>query len=234
MLFKFIYLLISFNENFKFDFFFKGTNRASSISWNPHKTMGVPLQCSIFMVREKGILHECNASSATYLFQQDKFYDTSFDTGDKSLSCGRNVDAFKFWLMFKKHGERGFENMIDNAFEKAAYFADSLEKREGFELIATPQYTNICFHYVPKFLRQHKKGDEKFSESISRITAIIKEQMMKNGNLMIGYSPLPSKNLKNFFRMVVTANPKTTNEMMDFVLDQIEEIGESFEFRDHF
>jgi glutamate/tyrosine decarboxylase-like PLP-dependent enzyme len=195
--------------------------------------MGVPLQCSIFMVREKGILHECNSSSATYLFQQDKFYDTCFDTGDKSLSCGRKVDAFKFWLMFKKHGERGFENLIDNAFEKAAYLVDQVSSREGFELISMPQYTNVCFQYVPKFLR-HREKDEKFSESISKITALIKEKMMKNGNLMIGYSPLPSKNLKNFFRMVVTATPKATNEMMDFALNQIEEIAESFEFHDHF
>lgn len=186
------------------------------------------------MVREKGILHECNSSSATYLFQQDKFYDTSYDTGDKSLSCGRKVDAFKFWLMFKKHGERGFESLIDNAFEKAAYFLDQVKQREGFELIVMPQYTNVCFQYIPKFMRQRNVRDEKFTESISKITTLIKEKMMKEGNLMIGYSPLPSKKLKNFFRMVVTAQPPATNGMMDFVLNKIEEIGESFEFHDHF
>lgn len=150
------------------------------------------------------------------------------------MSCGRKVDAFKFWLMFKKHGERGFEHMIDNAFEKAAYFADRVKCREGFELIVMPQYTNVCFHYIPKFMRQREPKDEKWKESISKITAIIKEKMMKNGNLMIGYSPLASKGLKNFFRMVVTAQPPATEAMMDFVLNQIEEIGESLEFHDQF
>ena len=29
------------------------------------------------------------------LFQQDKFYDVSYDTGDKSVQCGRKVDAFQ-------------------------------------------------------------------------------------------------------------------------------------------
>ena len=39
--------------------------------------------------------------AATYLFQQDKHYDSSYDTGDKTIQCGRHVDIFKVWLMFK-------------------------------------------------------------------------------------------------------------------------------------
>lgn len=38
---------------------------------------------------------------AGYLFQQDKQYDISYDTGDKAIQCGRHVDIFKFWLMWK-------------------------------------------------------------------------------------------------------------------------------------
>lgn len=70
-----------------------GVERANSISYNPHKTLGVPLQCSMFLVKEKGILHACNSAQADYLFQQDKFYDISYDTGDKSVQCGRKVDV---------------------------------------------------------------------------------------------------------------------------------------------
>lgn len=60
-------------------------------------------------------MHHCNAASATYLFQQDKFYDVSYDTGDKSVQCGRKVDAFKLWLMWKARGDNGFELLVDNA-----------------------------------------------------------------------------------------------------------------------
>lgn len=38
---------------------------------------------------------------AGYLFQQDKQYDVTYDTGDKAIQCGRHVDIFKFWLMWK-------------------------------------------------------------------------------------------------------------------------------------
>lgn len=64
-------------------------------------------------------MHHCNSASASYLFQQDKFYDVSFDTGDKSVQCGRKVDAFKLWLMWKARGNNGFEQLINNAMDAA-------------------------------------------------------------------------------------------------------------------
>ena len=39
--------------------------------------------------------------AADYLFQQDKHYDVSYDTGDKVIQCGRHNDIFKFWLMWR-------------------------------------------------------------------------------------------------------------------------------------
>ncbi|XP_013996399.1 glutamate decarboxylase 1 isoform X3 [Salmo salar] len=87
---------------------FSGVERANSVTWNPHKMMGVPLQCSAILVREKGILAGCNSMCAGYLFQPDKQYDVSYDTGDKAIQCGRHVDIFKFWLMWKAKGTIGF------------------------------------------------------------------------------------------------------------------------------
>lgn len=116
--------------------------RANSVTWNPHKMMGVPLQCSAILVRERvsmclfhfpaphrttsahtnesvhfhqnhlvhvssrslplqGLLQGCNSMCAGYLFQPDKQYDVTYDTGDKAIQCGRHVDIFKFWLMWK-------------------------------------------------------------------------------------------------------------------------------------
>ena len=92
----------------------QGCELVDSIAWNPHKMMGAPLQTSVFVTRHNRILHEANSASATYLFQQDKFYDVSYDTGDKSVQCGRKTDAFKFWFMLKARGEEHFESKFSN------------------------------------------------------------------------------------------------------------------------
>ena len=70
-------------------------------------------------MRHAGLLHQTNSAAATYLFQQDKFYDVSYDTGDKSVQCGRKVDAFKLWFMLKARGEDYMEEMVDNTFAMA-------------------------------------------------------------------------------------------------------------------
>ena len=76
--------------------------RVDSITWDSHKMMTVPLYCSALLVQHKGLLAKCNSAHATYLFQKDKVaYDTSLDTGDQTIQCGRVNDALKFWLMWK-------------------------------------------------------------------------------------------------------------------------------------
>uniref|UniRef100_A0A8C2PAX5 Glutamate decarboxylase 1 n=1 Tax=Capra hircus TaxID=9925 RepID=A0A8C2PAX5_CAPHI len=90
-------LLLSRKHSYKLS----GIERADSVTWNPHKLMGVPLQCSALLTREKGLLGACNQMQAEYLFQPDKVYNINFDTGDKTVQCGRHVDVFKLWLMWK-------------------------------------------------------------------------------------------------------------------------------------
>ncbi len=77
--------------------------------------MGAPLQTSAFITRHEGLLHQTNCASASYLFQQDKFYDVTYDTGDKSVQCGRKTDAFKLWFMLKARGEAYFEGNLVNS-----------------------------------------------------------------------------------------------------------------------
>lgn len=51
----------------------------------------------------------------------------------------------------------------------------------------------------------------------------IKAMMMEKGNTMVGYQPLGDK--VNFFRMVIS-NPAATEHDIDFMLDEIEKLGE--------
>ena len=83
--------------------------------------IGAPLQSNIFVTQKPGLLAQCNSASASYLFQQDKFYDVSYDTGDKSVQCGRKVDAFQVWFMLKTRGERYFCEAVENAFDQVLH-----------------------------------------------------------------------------------------------------------------
>uniref|UniRef100_A0A8C3XVY0 Glutamate decarboxylase 2 n=1 Tax=Chelydra serpentina TaxID=8475 RepID=A0A8C3XVY0_CHESE len=201
-----------------------GVERANSVTWNPHKMMGVPLQCSALLVREEGLMQSCNQMHASYLFQQDKHYDLSYDTGDKALQCGRHVDVFKLWLMWRAKGTTGFEAQIDKCLELAEYLYNKIKNREGYEMVfdGKPQHTNVCFWYVPPSLRSMEDNEERMNRLI-KVAPVIKARMMEYGTTMVSYQPLGDK--VNFFRMVIS-NPAATHQDIDFLIEEIERLGQ--------
>lgn len=200
----------------------KGIERADSVTWNLHKLLAAPQQCAAFLTKETGILQKCHSSNATYLFQQDKFYDTKYDVGDKHIQCGRRADVMKFWFMWRAKGTRGLQQHIERLFENAQYFTEELKKRENFQLVLeNPECTNICFWYLPPSLINLER-DNAFWEKLHKIAPRIKERMMKEGTMMISYQPIGDK--PNFFRMVMQDSALTKADMMH-VLDEIERLG---------
>lgn len=147
--------------SYKYRSLLKGLERSNSFSWNPHKSLGAPLQCALFLTRHAELLPQCNSTAVHYLFQQDKFYDVSYDTGNKSVQCGRKIDAFKFWIMLKARGYGSFGRLIDHAMDISKLFMLKMQQRQGFRLVLDEyQYTNICFWYIPKSLRGKDETDQ--------------------------------------------------------------------------
>uniref|UniRef100_A0A674BYA3 Glutamate decarboxylase 1 n=1 Tax=Salmo trutta TaxID=8032 RepID=A0A674BYA3_SALTR len=198
-----------------------GVERANSVTWNPHKMMGVPLQCSAILVRERGVLSGCNSMCAGYLFQPDKQYDVSYDTGDKAIQCGRHVDIFKFWLMWKA---KVIDLSMFCCLDLSHYLYTKIKGREGYQMVfdGEPQHTNVCFWYLPPGIRDMPDGQEK-REKLHKVAPKIKALMMESGTTMVGYQPQGDK--VNFFRMVIS-NPAATRSDIDFLTDEIERLGQ--------
>ncbi|XP_007191597.2 acidic amino acid decarboxylase GADL1 isoform X1 [Balaenoptera ricei] len=199
-----------------------GIHRADSVAWNPHKMLMAGIQCCAFLVKDKSdLLKKCYSAKASYLFQQDKFYDVSYDTGDKSIQCSRRPDAFKFWMTWKALGTLGLEEKVNRALALSRYLVEEIKKREGFKLLMEPEYANVCFWYIPPSLREMEEGPE-FWAKLHLVAPAIKERMMKKGSLMLGYQPHRGK--VNFFRQVLIS-PQVRREDMDFLLDEIDLLG---------
>uniref|UniRef100_UPI00398ED79F glutamate decarboxylase 1-like n=1 Tax=Pristiophorus japonicus TaxID=55135 RepID=UPI00398ED79F len=213
-------LLMSQKHRYKLS----GVERAHSITWNPHKMMGVPLQCSAILIREQGLLLNCNKMCAQYLFQKDKPYDVSYDTGDKTIQCGRHVDVFKFWLMWKAKGTSGFEKQVNKCLELAEYLHSKLKGRDDFKLVFAdkPEHTNVCFWYIPPSLQGLPANAEQDAR-LHQIAPKIKARMMEAGSLMVGYQPQGDR--VNFFR-VVFSNPATNSSDVNFLIEEISRFGQ--------
>ena len=111
----------------------------------------------------------------------------------------------------------------------AGVLASLVTQRPGFRLVpafAGRQCTNVGFWYIPPSLRDLEETED-WWRRLEEVAPRIKERMIREGSLMIGYQPLPYKNLKNFFRFVLHGVPRPTKENMEFVVNEIERIGNS-------
>ncbi|XP_011568918.3 cysteine sulfinic acid decarboxylase [Plutella xylostella] len=199
-----------------------GIELADSVTWNPHKLLAAPQQCSTFLTRHPRVLTSAHSAEAQYLFQKDKFYDTEYDTGDKHIQCGRRADVLKFWFMWKAKGTDGFEKHIDRLFENAQFFTSHIKHREGFKLVLEkPECTNIMFWYVPTSLRGCESEPD-YKERLHKVAPKIKERMIKEGSMMVTYQP--QGDLVNFFR-IVFQNSALDHKDMVYFANEIERLG---------
>eukprot|EP00761_Pharyngomonas_kirbyi_P001339 gb/GECH01001343.1/.p1 GENE.gb/GECH01001343.1/~~gb/GECH01001343.1/.p1 ORF type:complete len:511 (+),score=121.63 gb/GECH01001343.1/:1-1533(+) len=217
----------------------KGIHLADSVTWNPHKLMGVPLQCSAVLVNtasDPHVLEKCNASHADYLFHDHE--DKNYDLGDKTIQCGRHVDVLKLWLSWKCHGDEGYARRVDIAWENTQHLVQGIKKRsDRFRLVCEPEFCNICFYYIPESLRDKiidknaetvLSSDPKFMESdemkqLGQVTQAIKRKMQHAGTMLVNFQPL-GKDLPNFFRMILNC-PQVNSDDMEFVLEEIDRLG---------
>ena len=132
--------------------------------WNPHKMMGASQQCSVFLSKHKGLVGSCHSAKAKYLFQQDKHYDVSYDSGDMSLQCGRRNDVLKLWMLWKGRGDKGMEEAINHLFDLSQYLAEKVKTTEGFRLLLEPEGCNVCFRYIPPSMRDQEENDEWYAK----------------------------------------------------------------------
>lgn len=182
----------------------KEIGKADSVTFSLDKTLGVPLNCLMFLVKEKGLLNAC------------------------AITHNVTSDVFKFWLMLQSHGTQKISHMIDQTFACAHYLAGRIRANDGFRLVVNSfDFTNVCFWYVPIKFRNVKEENDEWWDSIYKIVLEIKKKMPIAGNLMIGVGSLPNKNIGNFFRVVVTTHCRPTTERMDFILKEIERLGEN-------
>ena len=120
--------------------------------------------------------------------------------------------------MLKARGEDYLEAAVDNCFEAAKHLHHLINTTPGFRPAFADfgfddgkNCTNVCFEYIPPSIRHiSDETDPAFRQKLNSAAPDIKERMILDGTLMIGYQPLPHKGKDNFFRVVIGSSPPPT------------------------
>ncbi|CDW54565.1 Pyridoxal deC domain containing protein [Trichuris trichiura] len=210
----------------KYRHLMNGYERCDSLTWNWHKTIGSPIQTSLFLTKHKGLLKSCHSQHASYLFPEERLYDTSFDIGDSSIQCSRKPDAFKIWLMWKAYGLEGLKSLVEKAFENAEYLAERLRANPKFKLVNNSNNgCSVCFWFIPSRLEGAPENDF-FWQEVGKVNLALKLKMVTTGKAMIAIQKLPDQNLVDFFRVTFTCHPAMKFEEVDALIDTIARTAE--------
>ncbi len=195
-----------------------GIERADSVVWNLHKMAGLTQQCTALLVREPEQLLTTFATGADYLFQPDKA-NADLDAGDRSLQCGRRVDALKAWLTWKSRGDVGMAARVDHAVALADHARRRVTERDDVAFIVAGDFTNVCLTWVPPELRPLDLAslDNEQHAALHTVAPAAKAAMQEEGSALIGYQPVHGINC---FRLIFM-NPAVTHDDVDILLDLI-------------
>ena len=197
-------LLFSSKEKSKLN----GINHADSVAWSLHKMMGIPLVCAVLLTRECGKLNETFAVKADYLFHEDD----EMDLGQKSLQCGRRVDALKLWLAWKYEGDLGFEKRVNELMKTAYLFANKVQSQKNMELHLLPESPIVCF----RFWRQGLSRDE-----LNFLNKNIRNCLFEKGNILFNYSTYEDR----IYLRCVISDPTLNEAAINFILNEINAVG---------
>jgi len=202
-----------------------GIDRADSFCFNPHKLLGVPMQCSMVLINNHpGALERSNSTVADYLFHETA--DASYNLGQKSLQCGRKPDCLKLWLCWKRHGTLGLGRRVERAFSNAKALAERVKADPRFHLIMEPQSCQVCFFYLPPSLRAPAAAGplSVLYPKLDEVTQTVCLRMQRAGKIMVNFSPLPDQGLPHFIRAVMI-QPRVQLADIDFMLEELDRLG---------
>ena len=194
----------------KLRYLVNGIELADSMTFDAHKLLGANLTSSFFLTKHTDILLQANhIGGDDYLFHAD---DPKLDRGKISWQCGRSSDSMSFWTIWKNIGTEGIGNFIDRLVGIRDEILPWIDKQDRLELIAEPDYLNICVRVLPP-KKEENPGWSK----------IVRERMKTKDLAIVNYST----NENGTFLRLILAHPFLTfhhvKQILEWALEEKQE-----------
>ncbi len=169
----------------EFRYLWAGVEDADSIVFNPHKWLGVSLECSAHFVKDPATLVRTLAIQPEYLKTYGK--DGIVNFSEWSVTLGRRFRALKVWFMMRAHGLEGLRTMIRNHVKWAVRLAEQLRAQNDFEIVTDPILSLFSFRYAPDGVEDLDALNLKLVNAINDDGRIYLTQSVHEGQLVIRF-----------------------------------------------
>ena len=137
---------------------FAGWEHADSVVVNPHKWLGVPLDCSTLWTRRPEVFRDAFSLVPEYLRVGEEVASLS----EHTQVLGRRFRALKLWAVLRCYGRSGLQERIREHVRLAALFEQWVRADDGWEVVAPRPFSTVCFR-----LRGSDEGNERLLERVN-------------------------------------------------------------------
>jgi glutamate/tyrosine decarboxylase-like PLP-dependent enzyme len=116
-----------------------GCEQADSWTTDAHKTLNVPYDSGLVIVRDRAALRAAMGMHGAYLI-----HDELGDPLDKVPELSRRGRAFPVWAVLRSLGRSGVAELVDRLCRHASAFAAGLEDITGAEVVNDVEFTQVC------------------------------------------------------------------------------------------
>jgi len=130
---------------------YAGMARADSLVLDPHKWLGVPVDCGCALVRDPVSLRDAFSLVPAYL-RDDHARNDSDDFGwysEYGPEQTRPFRALPAWATISHLGRQGITALVNETTGLARALADMVEEADDFELLAPVTTSITAFRYLP-------------------------------------------------------------------------------------
>ena len=204
-----------------------GVERADSVTIDAHKQMYVPMGAGMVLFRDPSMVRAIE-HHAEYVIRHG-----SKDLGAHTMEGSRPGMAMLVYSALHVMGRRGYELLIDKSIDKAKQFADLIAAQDDFELVTAPELCLLTYRFVPQQVKvalaqANPEQVKRLTPHLNAITRFIQKRQRETGRSFVSRTKLnPAQHHREptvVFR-VVLANPLTTVEMLQEVLEEQREIA---------
>ena len=133
---------------------YTGLARADSVALDPHKWLGVPIECGAVLVRDGRLLRETFSLVPAYLrTEPDRGFGGLPWFSEYGVQQTRSFRALKLWMTLQHLGRAGVSELVGRHAALAERLAGLVDAAPDLERLAPVELSIVCFRYAPVRLR---------------------------------------------------------------------------------
>jgi len=206
-----------------------GIELADSVTIDAHKQLYIPMGAGMVLFKDPSAMKSIE-HHAQYILRKG-----SKDLGSHTLEGSRSGMAMLVYASMHIISRPGYELLIDQSIKKAAYFANLIKQQDDFELVSEPELCLLTYRYVPKNVRkaiavasQDQLAD--MNKLLNDLTKFVQKRQRENGRSFVSrtrLNPIQNSSLNTIVFRVVLANPLSSCEILQSVLEEQREIAQT-------